>query len=209
MAVRAEAVTPTFKPTELDQVVCTIALQLVATDGCTTHSMGTAVLIADRLALTAKHVADLCVSAYATQDTATGWRDGFVLHAIQYGVKGAAFDWLVRKIYRCQISDLAVLYLAGEDSWAPGGFPALSLESPEIGEVVSAFGYAGLVDEADVHLVEPHPRTARGQVVEVFLNGRDRVNLPWPSFHLNVRFDDAMSGGPIFDSSGVRPRFLS
>jgi hypothetical protein len=84
-------------------------------------------------------------------------------------------------------------------------FPAWDLIPPPIGSRIAGFGYArGQVntpnDGVEVK-VALDPRTTVGEVVEIYLKGRDRL-LPFPCFRTNARFDPGMSGGPVFDETG-------
>jgi hypothetical protein len=190
----------TFKPTGLDSVIGRYTLQLVTERGGVVHSMGSAVLFAPGMAMTARHVLDECGKAYGWSKENHG---DFVMHALQYGSATTVFQHSVARVFTDAVCDIAVLLLRSPVESVPDAFPALSLLPPSRGEVVCAFGYpGGAVVDGQAIQVSPNGHTSRGEVLDVFVKGRDRILAPFPCFSTNLRFDDAMSGGPVFNQAG-------
>ncbi|QJR09886.1 hypothetical protein DSM104443_00936 [Usitatibacter rugosus] len=167
--------------------------------------MGTATLIGRGLALTAGHVMAACKQAYGLRTTGEGEVEGdFRLYGCQH-VGGEVRQFLIDMFFAQEQTDVAVLRLRlGEAEWLPTGFPRWTLLPPKIGERVFAFGYAGIATQ-DVDgntLITRDARTSVGEVKEHHLGGRDRLLAPFPCFRTNNRFDDAMSGGPVFTEGG-------
>lgn len=190
------SVSSMFVPTSAETKIGTWALHLVTVGGEKVHSMGTAVLIAQTLALTARHILDACEKAYGW--SADGHGD-FLMVALQYGPQPRPVAFAVERIFALRGGDLALLHLNGSQRDFPRAFPRLSFRLPRAGDHVQAFGYPGHVAvHGDAVDVDPTPRTSIGEVIEVFPAGRDRVIAPHPCFRTNARFDDSMSGGPVF-----------
>jgi hypothetical protein len=174
---------PAFTPTALEQPIGMHALQLVTARVNAWHSMGTAILINNCLALTAKHIMAACQRSYGGfEERASGdFHGDFAMHAFQYGRPNASNGWPVSKIHLVGCTDLAVLQIGADPSWIPSGFPRINLNPPAMGSRVVGFGYAGKVDVHDHEVkVEPGAHTSVGEVVEVFLQGRDRAVAPFP-----------------------------
>lgn len=201
----SDIASPSFAATDPGQVIGQWALHLVTGLGGEWHSMGTAVLIDRCLALTARHILTACHRAYGFDEHAPGdLRGNFVMHAFQFGANDEAREWKAVRIHDNGRSDIAVAQVSCDPSWIPTVFPRLNLTPPRVGSRVAAFGYAGsvTVDGPEVH-IDPGAHTAVGEVVEVFPGGRDRILAPFPCFQVNARFDDSMSGGPVFDEHGA------
>jgi S1-C subfamily serine protease len=194
-----------FVATDPSQIIGNWALHLVTELGGAWHSMGTAVLIDRCLALTARHILTACHRAYCFDEQAPGdLRGDFVMHAFQFGSDNEAREWKAVRIHENGRSDIAVAQVSCNPSWIPTVFPRLNLIPPRVGSRVAAFGYAGAVtvDGPNVH-IDPGAHTSVGEVIDVFPGGRDRVLAPFPCFQVDARFDDSMSGGPVFDEHGA------
>jgi hypothetical protein len=195
---------PSFAATAVTSPIAELALQLTTVLDDVWHPMGSAIVIQRGLALTAKHVFKACERAYGPFTTTGSEKSGnFVMRAFQFGPGGGAREFTVARVHMSDETDLAVLQLRGHPDWNWERYPAINLAPPELGTRVAAFGYAASValtpDRAEI---DPGPRTAVGQVVEVFPHRRDLALAPFPCFQTNARFDDAMSGGPVFDETG-------
>lgn len=90
--------------------------------------------------------------------------------------------------------------------------PTLTLSPglPKEGEKIFGFGYYQIKTQvskeelADTDTLKYFHRNAftKGKIIEVHPEKRDSVMLPYPSIHVNARFEGGMSGGPIFNGSG-------
>jgi hypothetical protein len=161
--------------------------------------------VAPRVGVTARHVIDECERAHGLQ-----LRDGapphgdWNLHAFQFGDSAEVRDFTVDRVTISEFSDLALLRLRGDPNWAPFAQPRLTFRPPSVGERVVGFGYAGKTTFVPPKItVDPGAYTSVGEVIEVFPRIRDRIRAPYPCLHVNCRFDDAMSGGPVFTEAGA------
>src|SRR5436190_17537381 len=204
---------PTFTISDQLSPVWEIALPLVTSRGGQSFfASGTATVIAPRLALTARHVVEDFWRKYESDDVSPREAAGtFNLQAIQILGKDDGHVWDVRKFWASPHSDIALLALfprskeAATHKWKS---PRLSLFPPPAGGRISGFGYHARHITADssensvsVHLMHD-PCTTVGEVEEIHDSMRDCVNLPFPCFRTNARFDGGMSGGPIFNDQG-------
>lgn len=87
-------------------------------------------------------------------------------------------------------------------------FPKITLSSgiPKTGDIIIGVGYPDNRIEIpeDVELIKYFHKNAftRGEIIEIYLTGRDMGMLPFPCFHTNAQFNGGMSGGPIFNENG-------
>jgi hypothetical protein len=195
---------PEFVENAANDPMGTFALQLVAVRDDVVHSMGTAMLIAPGIALTAGHVIAQCDKAFGRPiETGHGRHSNFVLHAMQYAESGDVRAMSIARVVTAGFTDLALLQLRADPAWMPPGYPRLNLAPPHEGDKVFACGYAGTATlDGDNIVVTRAMHTSTGKVIEVHADGRDRVIAPFPCFHVDARFDDAMSGGPVLDQEG-------
>lgn len=192
-----------FGETSMNDVILKYACQLVAFDDKTSHAMGTAVWLAPGLLLTAGHILDECGQAFRST-AAEGHRVGeFTLCAIQVGPTGSEARFDVRWVSKSGGADIAVLSVDGDRARMPANFPRTSLIPPAVGERIAAFGFPGkaVMNDAVVD-VDPRPRSSIGRVSNVYPQRRDSSMLTFPCFEVDARFDDSMSGGPVFNSAG-------
>jgi len=196
---------PAFTSTNPAQPIGRLALQLVSHAGEVCHSMGSAVLVAPGVAATAAHIMDSCKRAHGFEERQGAPPHGdWTLHAFQFGSEVEVRDFLVDRMTASEFSDVAILRLRGNPDWAPLLQPMLTFRPPAIGERVVGFGYAGRASiNGQTLVVEPGAHTSVGEVIEVFPRARDRLLAPYPCLHVNCRFDDAMSGGPVFTEDGA------
>lgn len=179
------------------------ALHLIADHDGVYDPMGSAVLIAPNLALTAKHVVE---DYLARLQRGPSEYAEFRCRAIEQHRDGTTGrSTRVLKYTLAGATDLALLLLTGEVSsdWRP---PVLDMLPPEVGTGVAAFGYHSCVAEVEEDQVTISRRmsTTVGVVQEVHHERRDDFNLTWPCFRVNARFDGGMSGGPVFDQTTGR-----
>jgi hypothetical protein len=191
--------TPTFQPTGIESPIGKYALQLVTDLRDITHVMGTAILIAPGVALTAGHIFDACEQAYGPVSEPAP----FAMYALQYGSPAEMHVMDVQRVFRARFTDLALLQLRGETAWLPSEYPRLDLRLPKAGQKIFAFGYPGRATTVATAIeVVANGHTTTGEVLEVYRQKRDSVRAPFPCFSTNARFDDSMSGGPVFNEEG-------
>lgn len=195
---------PAFQPTPTEDIIGKFAVQLVTVEGSTTHAMGTAILVSPHMALTASHIFDQCDKAYGPPIEKDGEKhSSFVMYALQYGNVNNPTSFLIQRVLRPGFTDLAVLVVNGDPAALPVAYPRLCLDPPGVGEPIFAFGYPGSTSLHGGNLqVRANGHTSVGRVLDVYPRGRDRVLAPFPCFRTNARFDDAMSGGPVFNREG-------
>lgn len=201
----------TFDRTGFDSPIHLVSLGLAAEKNGHFFASGSAVIIANGLALTARHVVndfwdffepDPSTSA-ATERT--GSHSMLAFQITRDGSSGAL--WAVHKLWHGPWTDLAVLALtpfSDEAAQARLYTPILRLEPPPVGETVCAFGFhtPRIVTDNNRTTWHVNPFSSEGTVVEVFERQRDSHRLNFPCFRTNARYDGGMSGGPVFDSHG-------
>jgi hypothetical protein len=195
--------------TRLDDSITEFGLALLAGSGVDWQPVGTAIVVAPHLAVTAKHVVDHCWRTFG-QEHKLKFGDlhgDFGLIAFQMLPTGKGCLWAVRKCWRSPHSDLAVLQLdaysepAKTYRWRR---PKLRVCPPAVGAKISSFGYLGgtvSATEDDTTLAISYdcaPKTAVGTVLEIHHERRDLGMLTFPCFRTNAPFGHGMSGGPIF-----------
>lgn len=198
--------TPSFSPTGLDDVIGQYALQLITEEKGIAHAIGTAILVSPHMALTATHVIDQCDKAYGRpKEDAGGKRhSSFVMYALQYGRSKDVRSFYIQKLFAARFTDVTVLVVNADPAALPSAYPKINLNPPDIGNKVFAFGYAGNASvDSEAIRITPNGRTSTGEVLDIYPNGRDSALAPFPCFRTNARFDDAMSGGPVFDQHGA------
>ncbi len=200
---------PQIQETGLDGVITEFGLALIAQRGEEWRPVGTAVLIAPHLALTAKHVVDECWRLFGDERKLKfGDLHGeFSLLAQQVLSDRQGVLWVIRRLWCSPHTDLAVLQLqpfsdlANDYRWRS---PQLHIQAPTEGAEVWCFGYRGgeAIATTDSHRTSVHwttsPSTAVGTVVEVHQQRRDLGMLNFPCFRTSAPFTHGMSGGPIF-----------
>lgn len=200
---------PQIHETGLDGVITEIGLALIGIQDDEWQPVGSAVIIAPKLALTAKHVVDACWrhfdNSYKLKFGDFHGDFGLLAFQVQPGKVGAL--WAIQKLWCSPHSDLAVLQLtpysesAAAYSWC---CPLLRIEPPAVGAEVRCFGYRG--GKATATCVEKNltvnwtssPSTAGGCVIQVHHQQRDPGMFSFPCFQTNAPFTYGMSGGPIF-----------
>jgi hypothetical protein len=171
------------------------------------YASGSAILISRYLALTAKHVvADYHKLAEYT-DPPTGNEEVSVGYSIE---AGAGFDvesqWQDHTLWCSSADDhdIALLRLVGRQK-PPPVFPRLDIAPPRVGEIVTAYGFSESdVTETDKGSIvwKTNPTVSRGRVTAVYHRGREKGMYSFPVFETDVRVENSMSGGPVFNSAG-------
>jgi hypothetical protein len=196
---------PSFKATDPGEAMGKFVLQLVTRGEEESHSMGSAFVVAPGIAITAAHVVDEMHKAHGFEPDENGEMTGrWLLIALQY-VDGEARVWTVDNIVKSTFSDVAVLRLRGDPSWVDRERVRFTFRPPQVGERIWGVGYAGRARQAEDGTTEVSDgaHVSVGEVTEIFPTGRDKLLAPYPCFHVNCRFDDAQSGGPVFGIEGA------
>ena len=162
---------------------------------------GSAVIVAPGIALCASHVVEPRLEALLTGTEAP----------YCFGITSAGLQiWKVLKVNVVPGSDLTVLglELASElESGATLYRSTITTRVPEVGERVTIYGFRAGQDEFE-RTADPNVRfsasvlVCAGEVAQHYLDGRDRVMLPWPTLEIACPSWGGMSGGPVFDSTG-------
>jgi Trypsin-like peptidase domain len=177
--------------------------------------IGSATLVCDHLAITAKHVLEHAIKKYGTTQKGNEIEiDGFEIKFLQI-LPGPRYRfWRLHQAWPCG-TDIVFLHLAA-DRASPGSEsgrglqPRLRLLPPPVGQHVIAFGYrqgeVSVTESPDgTHHIklDDKPTTSIGIVRQIYAAGRDRIMLPFPCFEVEARFDPGMSGGLVVDELGA------
>lgn len=175
-------------------------LSMVFRDETGDHTLGSAVLVAPGIAICAQHVVAEYEQALKAGHCALIC-GGPALH-------GATL-WIVAAVSNVPDSDLAVLYMTLASVMPPQNqfiVAHLTTRTPAIGELVALYGLpAHAKTSFPVDGSASIPVSARytsGRVLEVHLDGRDKVMMPGPCFAVACSAFGGMSGGPVFDEDG-------
>lgn len=199
----------TYVNTSFGSDICRFALPILAEGPTEQHVIGSAVMITPGLAMTARHVIDECLKVYdgvapAEPGVTQNLNATFHLRLVQFvdGGKDARI-WHGRRVHTSAYTDIAFIELLRPDGAEQQPSLQMTIEAPEVGDRVFAFGYPrGVIEPGTMPKVTLDPRTTSGTVVELFERGRDRLMMPHPCFHTDAVFDAGMSGGPVFDAAG-------
>jgi Trypsin-like peptidase domain len=177
-------------------------------------AMGTAVLIAKNLAITANHVLDAAIRKFGAKHAGTTVEiDGYSLRLYQV-LPGPIYRvWNVTEAWACP-SDIAILHLALEgssesDEQVEWRVPRLRVVPPAPGQKVVAFGYRESVievtEQAGIHHLEftDIGTISIGEVGQIFPERRDTSMLTFPCYEVLARFASGMSGGLVIDGEGL------
>jgi hypothetical protein len=197
-------------------------LPLVAKVDDEVYPIGTGfVLNASGLIATAAHVLEEA-EGYAVRrrrEDGEGYYDHYELYAVYLNnspVGGLTSVWggllPINNVWAPEGLDIGFAWVTLPRHVASGEVPSLRPVRlrpaiPPTKSNVTALGYHGMIgsfQRTDPPTVKLELKTAisSGSVLEVHPEYRDRGLLSFPCFRTNARFDGAMSGGPIFDSSG-------
>lgn len=203
--MKDETQRPWFREIDSTDGIREYGLSLAAVKGDEWHPSGTAVVIAPRFAITAKHLFD--------EDWYRLERFSVVAsQVLQNGTLGAL--WTVDRVFPSPITDVSLLYLSPV-SGSQSAFdyrwertPIINLVPPKVGETIIGFGYPKSeveVTRASCTMTvkwSDRPSITKGTVREVHHESRDSGMLRYPCFRTNARFDNGMSGGPVFNEKG-------
>jgi len=206
---------PVFRDALPSDPIQEIALRVVVELlGWQFFAMGTAVLIAGNLAITAHHVLDAAIRKFGAKHSETAVDiDGYSIRLYQV-LPGPIYRvWNVSEAWACP-SDIAILHLSLDSSsernksveWR---VPRLRVLPPAPGEKVIAFGYREskieVTEQADIHHLEftDIGTISIGEVGQSFPDRRDASMLTFPCFEVFARFAPGMSGGLVIDEAGA------
>lgn len=105
------------------------------------------------------------------------------------------------------VSELACLTVSRSHERTPMPFlpMALTMEPPQVGDVVTGYGFAGLdVDKQGKGEDRPmiqYLYQSTGEVMEV-TPADPASTMPWPRFRVSAEWPSGMSGGPVLNSAG-------
>lgn len=168
---------------------------------------GSAVMVAPGIALCASHVMEpILEDLIEGRIVALGCgisRDGLTI-------------WRLKRFTLVPGSDVAILgFVLASDLPSDSLFHTASITTrcPKAGERLLVCGFRS---EAPVSEYEPGKFRAEGKVIvspgrvtNCFVEGRDRVFMPFPAVEVECPSWGGMSGGPVFDESGKLVGLLS
>jgi S1-C subfamily serine protease len=183
-------------------VITMYALHLVAWRESVYDPMGSGILIAPHLVLTARHVMDDYWDKFDGRTQVTGQQGAFSCMALQTLQDGSIISHGIHKAWTAPWSDLALLQLSSDAlPDRPRLAVAMTMAPPPVGATVHAFGYhdCSFTSGADSIEIVRKASTSTGVVAEVHHEFRDTFSITWPCFRTNARFEGGMSGGPVFN----------
>jgi hypothetical protein len=207
---RRSSITPTFRDQNPLSAINEVAAHLaIFPDQTTAYQSGSCCRIAKNLYLTAAHVIHDWVKKFGAGNAEQDF-DVWAVHARggpEYSI------WRVDRIWTCSFSDLAIMHtqpyneVAAKESHCAA--PLMRLEPPNVGERIIGFGRHSPSQSITIdkhgtrHIVLNASGSASvGEVKEIHPEKRDRIQMPFPCYEVNARFDGGMSGGPVFDDQG-------
>ncbi len=197
---------PSLKITSFDQPILEFAFCLGSFKNKNFSPGGVGVIIAEGIAITAKHVVESDIRALENTSPSKSIELNYNMQAAQLYDNGKKLAiWNIKKIFFSPVTDIAFLSLepynqeAWEYKWKSLG---LDLIPPKIGERIFAFGYS------NVEIKKPQknhfewraiPMTSVGEVKEII---NKTMGLNYPSILTNAPWKNQMSGGPVFNEKG-------
>lgn len=164
--------------------------------------MGSGVMVAPGIAVTARHVVEPEMSLVMAGG-------GFICTGI---APSGLMIWRTRHVTTIPQTDLAILTLEYASA-LPDVFRHASITTrlPKIGEQVFLVGQRHEAGEPTTPLASINMKmmVAAGIVTARYEQGRDRVMLPGPALEVDCPALGGMSGGPAFDESGFLVGLLS
>lgn len=208
--------TPAFQDMLPTDPIQEVALRvIVELPGWEMHVIGTAVLICEHLAITARHVVEAIITRFGAQKAAKGIEiSGYSVRLYQVFPGPVYRIWNVLRAWSCS-SDIALLQLGLDGTSAPEAqvtsrSPLLRLLPPATGQKVLAVGYReGRIEVTEgvdgIHhiVLKDVGTTSIGEVGQIFPVRRDSAMLTFPYFEVFARFAPGMSGGLVIDEDGA------
>jgi hypothetical protein len=165
------------------------------------HTYGSAIMVAPGIALAAAHV-------IRHEDYYESFQRGNASAVCMGFARDGGQLWDVHRITLIDDTDLAILGLKLRSAIPSSGTFStahMTTRMPAVGEELLLCGFS-----ADA-LTQPRAaqiavtgdfRFARGEVLDVFQGGADRVMVRGPSLAMDCDAAGGMSGGPVFDARG-------
>jgi len=202
-----------FTPTLFGDELTWICGLIVADDDVGEfRAFGSGFLASPTLAFTARHVVDEICKELVGVDSKLDDLKGVMPFGAQLATAdqfGRLVKWDIIDFHYTATIDIIGLSIERADNcegiW-PQVLPRFEVRPPRKNERIVAFGYPGTKPrelEDGSFRVKLTPLTAGGVVKELHLEGRDNFLLPFPCFRTNARMDAGMSGGPVFNESGL------
>lgn len=201
----------TFEEMPPNSKISQIVLRIyIEGKGIDPRPIGSAILIRDKIALTAKHVIDEAMRAYCfkLKIKKVEHAEGFAINLVQVLPRLQRVIWQVRYLTKSAKSDLAFLVIVPhaytDEMPAPWNF-SIKMRGliPPVGTKIIGYGYhssEAIITNGGKDLdIKDITQSTAGIITNVFPTGRDSVMYPFPCYQVNARFDSGMSGGPIFD----------
>jgi hypothetical protein len=173
------------------------------------YPVGSGVIFAPYLALTAKHVInELWKNIHHHPFDERNKTQNGQFSIIGYQILNSSNtnqSWSVNKIWDCPGADIVLLELSVPPDIKGRNYtnwPKLSLNSlpPYPGEIVTGIGFGELDRNEETILCSA--KKSEGEVLEVFGERRENGVFNFPCFSINANFAHGMSGGPIIDQKG-------
>lgn len=185
-----------------------LAVAIAEPNGDSYSVLGTAVMVAPGVALSAWHVLQEHQEHFARKQKS--------LMCIGVGTDGV-HAWWVTHATQSEITDVCILALRrASEMPASRTFnqATLTTRTPKLGESVLMVGFRGSADRferrADGAMeLEAGMLVSSGPVVQHYRRGRDSVMMPWPALEIDGPTIGGMSGGPVFDSRGYLVGLIS
>ena len=206
---------PSYLEIGLNNKLAEIVLVLMGDDDEQFAAFGSGFFIAPGIVMTAKHVMEEYWRTYhpsrpfPKRKTETETR--FKVWGMQYkgGMAGQGL-WYSEKMWIADYTDIAFLYFKPYDDNAKNykydNCYELTMYSPDTGEFIASYGYPKteieLTQRDPIIKVEykAHLTRSIGKVLEVHERYTPENMYKFPCLETTTRFDNGMSGGPVFNS---------
>lgn len=171
------------------------------------HVLGSGVLVAPGVVLTATHVVDPFLKRLADGKAA----------GVCFGITSqCGLIWNIHKITSVPGIDITILgvVLASElPREMPIQLSAITTRSPKIGERLTICGFSATdmkqMTQREGMEVSGNTWVCLGEVTQTYPLYRDTAMLPWPCVEIAVRSHGGMSGCPVYDHNGLLIGLLS
>lgn len=198
-----------FESTAATEVITEFAVALFKQSPEGLKPVGTAIVIAPNLILTAKHVVEGIWEMYHLRRSNKQSDSALIAFQVLPGATGAL--WYAKNAYFSpHDADLVLLDIfpysesASIHQWRK---VVINFAPVRVDQVVLGFGYSGGLiqassDNQSALRWDADPRTTQGRVIAVHHARRERGFLKFPCFEMSARTEHGMSGGPLFDDQG-------
>lgn len=178
-----------------------LAVAVAEPNGDSYSVLGTAVMVAPGVALSASHVWLKYREQFA--------RNQKSLMCIGVGNDGVHAWWVIQAS-QSDMTDVCVLTLRRASDLPPSrafNQATLTTRTPMLGEPLLMVGFRGATDRFErrpdgATELEAGMLVSSGVVAQHYEQARDSVMMPWPTLEIDAPTIGGMSGGPVFDSRG-------